>query len=74
MNQQREVIYGYRNEVLQSEDPRSLINEVIEEAVPARVETFVGFEDPDIEKDYDGLLNWGEFDFPSGAEAKGDRF
>ncbi len=29
MNQQREVVYGYRQEVMDAEDPRSLINEVI---------------------------------------------
>src|SRR6202045_327221 len=37
MNNQREVVYGYRNEVIDSEEPRPLIYEVIDEAVPAKV-------------------------------------
>src|SRR2546422_1782462 len=36
MNMQREVVYTYRNEVIDSEDPRTLIYEVIDEAVPAK--------------------------------------
>ena len=42
MNQQREVIYGYRNEVIESDNPRELIFEVIEEAIPVKVDEFVG--------------------------------
>src|SRR3954465_13805158 len=37
MNNQREVIYTYRNEVIDTEEPRKLIYEVIDEAVPAKV-------------------------------------
>ena len=37
MNNQREVVYTYRNETIDSEDPRKLVYEVIEEAVPAKV-------------------------------------
>src|SRR5258708_7533533 len=37
MNMQREVVYTYRNEVIDSEDPRTLIYEVIDEAVPAKL-------------------------------------
>ncbi len=35
MNDQRTVVYGYRNEVLQTEDPHALVLETIEEAIPA---------------------------------------
>ena len=40
MNNQREVIYAYRNETIDSEEPRQLIYEVIDEAVPARVKEY----------------------------------
>ena len=38
MNKQREVVYSYRNEIIDSEDPRKLVYEVIDEAVPAKVD------------------------------------
>src|SRR6478735_3560442 len=62
MNQQREVVYGYRQEVMDAEDPRALISEVIAEAVPKRVVSFLDEEEPD----YDGLLNWINMTFPLG--------
>ena len=37
MNNQREVVYTYRNEVIDTEDPHKLVYEVIDEAVPAKV-------------------------------------
>ena len=65
MNQQREVVYGYRNEVMDSDNTRNLIQEVIAEAVPKKstefLETVEG-GDPDT----DGLLNWVNTTFPLG--------
>ena len=37
MNNQREVVYTYRNDTIDSEEPRKLVFEVIDEAVPAKV-------------------------------------
>ena len=37
MNKQREVIYGFRNEIIDTDDPHKLVYEVIDEAVPAKV-------------------------------------
>ena len=34
MNNQRSVVYGYRNEVLKTEDPHALVLEIIEDAMP----------------------------------------
>lgn len=34
MNNQRTVVYGYRNEVLSTEDPHALVEEIIEDAMP----------------------------------------
>src|SRR6187402_3582269 len=42
MNNQREVVYTYRNEVIDTEDPHKLVYEVIEEAVPLKVKEFLG--------------------------------
>ncbi|MGD7653009.1 MAG: SEC-C metal-binding domain-containing protein, partial [Verrucomicrobiales bacterium] len=41
MNMQREVVYGYRNEVLTTEVPRELVEEIIEEAVPGRIAEYI---------------------------------
>src|SRR5438552_9942205 len=38
MNKQREVIYGWRNEVIETDEPRPMIFEVIDEAAPAKVQ------------------------------------
>jgi preprotein translocase subunit SecA len=66
MNQQREVIYGYRNEVMDSENPRILIHEVINEVVPKKVESFLTVEESGAEPDIEGLLQWVNSTFPVG--------
>jgi preprotein translocase subunit SecA len=63
MNQQREVVYDYRSEVLESESPRDLIEEVIEEAIPVRAQEFLVPFDAD-GPDYVGLLGWINTTFP----------
>jgi preprotein translocase subunit SecA len=65
MNNQREVVYGYRNEVIDSEEPRPLIYEVIDEAVPAKVKEYLGDERTE-EPNYSGLLHWVNTTFPLG--------
>src|SRR6266496_4312721 len=45
MNMQREVVYTWRNEVIDSEEPRTHIYEVIDEAVPAKVKEYFGREE-----------------------------
>src|SRR6188474_3077109 len=45
MNNQREVVYGFRNEAINSEDPRPLLWETIDEAVPAKVREHLGAGD-----------------------------
>jgi len=65
MNQQREVIYGYRNEVLSSEDPHALVVEIIEEAIPFKVAEFIAPEGAtEVDNDYEGLLHWLNTTFP----------
>ena len=65
MNQQRAVVYGYRNEVLDSENTRALIYEVIDEIVPQRVKEFLAPAD-EVPPDYAGLLQWVNTTFPLG--------
>src|ERR1700688_2016295 len=62
MNMQREVVYTYRNEVIDSEDPRTLIYEVINEAVPAKLKEHLEGDEPN----YSGLIHWVNTTFPLG--------
>ncbi|HSP43929.1 MAG TPA: preprotein translocase subunit SecA [Luteolibacter sp.] len=57
MNMQREVVYGYRNEVLTTEAPRNLVNEIIEETIPAKVREYLSERDDEL-PDFKELLNW----------------
>ncbi|MCE2960772.1 MAG: preprotein translocase subunit SecA [Akkermansiaceae bacterium] len=57
MNRQREVVYGYRNEVLSTETPRDLVTEIIEETIPAKVNEFLVDRDYDA-PDHSELLGW----------------
>ena len=70
MNNQREVVYCYRNEVIESEEPRSLIYEVINEAVPAKVKEYIEAEEPN----YSGLINWVNTTFPLGLTKEKSQF
>jgi preprotein translocase subunit SecA len=70
MNMQREVVYGYRNEVIDSEDPRKLIFEVIDEAVPAKVKEYLGTDEPN----YTGLIHWVNTTFPLGLTKEKAQF
>jgi len=65
MNQQREVVYGYRNEVMDSENPRELIYEVINEIVPKKTAEYLEVSEG-AEPDAEGLLQWINTTFPLG--------
>ncbi len=68
MNKQRMVIYDFRNEVLSTEDPHEIVNEMIEQAVPERVNGFL--EVADGTPDVDGLRTWVESTFPISLTAE----
>ena len=57
MNMQREVVYGYRNEVLTTEEPSLLVHEIIDEAVEAKVHDYMMERDAEI-PDYKELIHW----------------
>ncbi len=73
MNMQREVVYTYRNETIESEEPRPLIYEVIDEAVPAKVQEYLTAE-RDEEPNYTGFLNWVNTTFPLGLTKEKAQF
>ncbi len=69
MNKQREVVYGYRNEVLSTETPRDLVIEIIEETIPAKVNEYL--EDFDKSApDYTDLLGWINTNLPISVKAE----
>ncbi|MEG2585129.1 MAG: preprotein translocase subunit SecA [Akkermansia sp.] len=68
MNKQREVVYGLRNDVLTTEDPRALIYEILEETVSEKAQlvlTSVG----GIAADPEEFLSWVNATFPLGLTA-----
>jgi preprotein translocase subunit SecA len=73
MNNQREVVYGYRNEVLTSEDPRELIYEIIEKVIPAQVDGFL-LERDEGSPDYNELIGWANTTFPLRLEREAETF
>jgi preprotein translocase subunit SecA len=70
MNMQREVVYTWRNEVIDSEEPRTHIYEVIDEAVPAKVKEYFDGEEPN----YAGLTHWVNTTFPLGLTKEKAQF
>ncbi|MBA2433905.1 MAG: preprotein translocase subunit SecA [Chthoniobacterales bacterium] len=74
MNNQREVVYTYRNEVIDTEDPHKLVYEVIDEAVPGKVQEYLGTGAPSDEVNYSGLLHWVNTTFPLGLTSEKAQF
>src|SRR3954462_6122713 len=71
MNNQREVIYTYRNEIMDAEDPRHLIYEVVDEAVPVKVKDYIAEGE---EPNYSGLIQWVNTTFPLGLTKEKGQF
>ncbi len=74
MNNQREVVYTYRNEVIDTEDPHKLVYEVIDEAVPGKVREYLGTGSPSDEVNFSGLLHWVNTTFPLGLTSEKAQF
>jgi preprotein translocase subunit SecA len=66
MNKQREVLYGFRNDIIHSENPREAIFDIIEEVVEARVIEYCPKDKAVDEWDLDALLRWVNQAFPVG--------
>ncbi|CAN5290412.1 preprotein translocase subunit SecA [soil metagenome] len=70
MNKQREVVYSYRTEIIDTDTPRDLIMEVIDEAIPLKVEEFVPEGSSEEEQNEDGLVQWINGTFPLAVDLK----
>lgn len=68
MNDQRSVVYGYRNEVLKTEDPHGLILDIIEEAMPSVLGDC--FDPETGELDHEAVLQTINTHFPLGLTAE----
>ena len=68
MNKQREVVYGFRKEVLLSDKPKELLFDVVREEVEAHVEASFNVFNEEGEEDFaaDDLLHWLNTTFPLG--------
>ncbi len=74
MNQQREVIYGYRNEALDTDDTAALVWEAVEEALPDKVAEHLEVAGDEQEPDYASLLTWVNMTFPLGLSKEKAEF
>ena len=66
MNKQRAVIYGFRNEVINSEDVRDRLMDIMEEVVVDKVTQFTNGESEFSEWKVRPLADWVNLNFPLG--------
>jgi len=71
MNKQREVLYGFRKEVLLSETPKEILFDIVDSEISGHVESVSsGKMSKDGEFDIEGLLSWLNATFPLGFTEK----
>src|SRR5262249_41992473 len=67
MNKQREVIYGFRNDVIRAAEVRDRLMDIMEEVVLQKVDQFTS-PDAEIEEwNARGLADWVNLNFPLGV-------
>ena len=66
MNKQREVIYGFRNEIINSDDVRDRLMDIIEEVVILKIEEFTAADADTSEWRVRSLADWVNLNFPLG--------
>jgi preprotein translocase subunit SecA len=66
MNKQREVIYGFRNEIINSEDVRDRLMDIMEEIVISKVEAHTKGDFDANEWQTRALADWVNLNFPLG--------
>ncbi len=66
MNKQREVIYGFRNEIIHSDDVRDRLMDIMEEVVISKVEQFTKPEYDAEQWQVRQLADWVNLNFPLG--------
>jgi preprotein translocase subunit SecA len=66
MNKQREVIYGFRNEIITSTDVRDRLMDIMEEVVIQKVAQFTSAAEETSEWQLRSLADWVNLNFPLG--------
>ncbi|HEV2328504.1 MAG TPA: preprotein translocase subunit SecA [Verrucomicrobiae bacterium] len=66
MNKQREIIYGFRNEIINGDDVRDRLMDIIEEVVVSKVEEFTSSDEEPAEWRVRQLADWVNLTFPLG--------
>lgn len=66
MNKQREVIYGFRNEIINNDDVRDRMMDIIEEVVILKIEEFTEADADVAEWRVRPLADWVNLNFPVG--------
>jgi preprotein translocase subunit SecA len=66
MNKQREIVYGFRNEIIHSEDVRDRLMDVMEEVVVAKVAEFTSADHLPEDWSVRALADWVNLNFPLG--------
>ncbi len=66
MNKQREVIYGFRNEIIHATDVRDRLMDVMEEVTITKVEQFTKGDYDQEQWNLRGLADWVNANFPLG--------
>jgi preprotein translocase subunit SecA len=66
MNKQRELVYGFRNEIIRSPDVRDRLMDVLEEVVLLKVQEHTSSETDPLEWNLRGLSDWVNLNFPVG--------
>jgi preprotein translocase subunit SecA len=69
MNKQREVVYGFRNEIIHGDDVRDRLMDIMEEVVISKVDEFTSKEDTG-EWNIRALTDWVNLNFPLGFTEK----
>jgi preprotein translocase subunit SecA len=66
MNKQRDVLYSFRNDIINGDNPREAIFDIIEEVIEARVIEYCPQDKPADEWELDALVRWANQAFPIG--------
>ena len=66
MNKQREVIYGFRNEIIHASDVRDRLMDIMEEVVTTKVEAMTKGDYTPEDWNVRGLSDWVNVNFPLG--------
>jgi preprotein translocase subunit SecA len=67
MNKQREVIYGFRNQIIHNPDVRDRLLDIMEEVVAQKIEEFSAKDDEPTGWNVRGLADWVNMTFPVGV-------